>query len=649
MPKKQDKQKSKQEQTGIAGKTIGCQWNMSRAAEINQNPGVVQMLPLIFFTAVVILIVRMVTYTRPLERFYWAVGNTHSDFFSYCKMAAIITCAAVVIVFISYRVFTKTLAIKKTYLYIPMLVYSVLVILSYTFSEYREFSLLGFNERFEGTLVLLSYMVMLFYAINTINSEKAVRYILYPVAASSFLLGLIGISQAIGRDFFRTTVGLMLILPKSYWDKMDQFVFRFADNQIYQTVYNINYVSFYLTLILPVFGLLFINSIMKGKQEKPGKKIIWGGLVLLLVFNLIGSASSGGYLGMGIAVAAAIVILRKKIPSWRKPVAVLAVITLIIGGITFNRWLPELTSAIKGTLMSDSQSLADKALKDRRHIDYLEVISKENTIKLSIEGNEVTFILHSNNGVPSGMDVLDVRGDVVDLNWPDEEKNIRFTNEYSLNDNRFKGCAFRLLKKDEKNYLVITTDGQSWIHLIANDGVYYLNNLGKQTEMKKIAAIGFKKNQMFGSGRGYIWSRTIPMMLDTVLIGRGADTFCLYFPHNDYVGRYNVDFGMSNIVDKPHNMYMQMSVGTGGISLIAFLALLAVYFVQSYKIYRAREFDGFIDCVGLGIFLGILGFSVTGLVNDSSVSVMPLFYGLLGAGIAVNMMMATSETPKIKA
>ena len=609
------------------------------AKDIDKNMGIIQTLPLIIFSAVVIFLVRMVVYTRPMEQFFWVAGNTQVDFFSYCKMTVIITCAAAALIFISYRAFTKTLAIKRTFLYIPMLVFSLFVILSHIFSEYREFALLGFDERFEGTLVLLSYMVMLFYAINTVNTEKNVKYVLYPVAVSSFLLSLIGISQAVGHDFFKTRLAGMLMLPKSQWENMSKFVFKFNNNEIYQTVYNINYVSFYLTLLIPIFGLLFIDSIMKGKQEKLSRKIIWGGLVVLLVFNLVGSASSGGYLGMGVVVISAIVILYKKILSWWKPLAVLAGITLIVGVITFDRWFPELTNAIKGTLTSDAQAQVENASTSKHYIDYMEVLSKENTVKLSIDGNELTFILHFDNGSPSGLSVLDGKGDLVELKGPNGENNIRFRERYSLNDVRFEGCSFRIIANNNvNNYLVITTDEQNWNYIATNDGLYYVDVFGKRIEIKKTPAFGFKNRQNFGSKRGYIWSRTIPMMRDALLIGRGADTFCIYFPNNDYVGKYNADFGLNAIVDKPHNMYMMMSVGTGGISLIAFLVLLAVYFAQSFNIYRDGKIDSFSELVGLGIFLGVIGFSVSGLVNDSTVSVMPLFYGLLGTGIAINIM-----------
>jgi hypothetical protein len=56
-----------------------------------------------------------------------------------------------------------------------------------------------------------------------------------------------------------------------------------------------------------------------------------------------------------------------------------------------------------------------------------------------------------------------------------------------------------------------------------------------------------------------------------------------------------------------------------------------------------EQYDDFASVVGAGIFFGVIGFLVSGFVDDSSVSVMPLFYGLLGVGIAINMMLSKSN------
>jgi O-antigen ligase len=131
----------------------------------------------------------------------------------------------------------------------------------------------------------------------------------------------------------------------------------------------------------------------------------------------------------------------------------------------------------------------------------------------------------------------------------------------------------------------------------------------------------------------------MPLLKDTWLIGHGADTYPLYFPQNDYVGKYNAGWIHSVVVDKPHNMFLGMFVGAGGLSLLALLALWGIYIVQSFRVYWREKYEDFTATAGAGIFFGICGFLVSGLVNDSSVSVMPLFYGLLGTGVAINLML----------
>lgn len=133
------------------------------------------------------------------------------------------------------------------------------------------------------------------------------------------------------------------------------------------------------------------------------------------------------------------------------------------------------------------------------------------------------------------------------------------------------------------------------------------------------------------------------MMKDTLVLGHGADTYCIYFPHNDYVGKYNADWNINLIVDKPHNMYMGIIIGTGGISMLALLVIWGIYIVQSLLIYRRESYESFSVYTGAGIFLGICGFLAAGLVNDSSVSVMPMFYGLLGTGICINMILSKTK------
>lgn len=622
-------------------------WSMSNAPRLGYDVHWIQLLLPAFFTAVIISLVRMTSYTRPMDQFYWTnAGNDLTDFFSYCKMTAICVCGILAIATFAYRAAMKNLAIKRSVIYVPMLVYVVFVLFSYLASDYKEFAWLGWNDRFEGTAVLLCYMIMLFYVINTINTEKSVKWIIYPVAVVSALLGVLGITQYLNMDFFKTTLGQKLLVPNlmtnsglTTWQMVDQAAakgerylnFTFTD-EIYQTVYNINYVSFYLTLLVPLFGMVFIYNVKKGKETPIWKTGLLCALFGLLVFNLIGSESSGGFLGMAAVVALAIIVMNKKIMNWAKPLAILIAMTLLVAGVTSDRWMPEIRCAAKSID-------AEKVVASVEEESYFVTQAKLDFIKTEGSFIRVGYggdVLNIDNSAKDYSKIVTTDKDGKPLNYVQDEAFI-----YRCTDDRFKDISFKIGMDDlERMYLILDTNGKEW-NFRLEDQIVMVNDLGKDVILEEVPHMGWENNPSFGSGRGYIWSTTLPMMKETVIIGHGADTYCIYYPHKDYVGKLksiNYSANPNTIVDKPHNMYMGMWIGTGGISVIAFLTIIGMYAWQSIRWIWKSKFESFLDFAGAGIFFGIVGFLVTGLVDDSSVSVMPMFYGLLGTGIAINMM-----------
>lgn len=622
------------------GTDKGALIRMSHAPLPNEDMHWLQMLPAAFFTAFVIIITRMHVYQRDMSQFFWSGQGADaqlSDFFSYFKMVAIVTCAILAVVFLLYRVFVQALYIEKSIYYYPMAAYAILVLLSYAFSEYKEFALWGYNDRFEGTVTLLAYMVMLFYIINTVRTEKNVKWIIYPVAVSSFLLGLLGISQAAGMDFFQTTFGKKLITPSWFWDQVDNLNFTFQNREIYQTVYNINYVSFYLTLLIPLFGLLFIYSMNKGSEERLYAKMIWGTLFGLAVYNLIGSASSGGLMGMFVVVLVAAIVLNKRILQWWKPIAILMVVTVLIGGLTFQRWVPEFTGALNSVLgntpASETQvAEGSAAAAEMPKLDYID--TDGNDIRFSVGGNEAIITTSPEN--PSSIKIVDLDGKAIEL-VPTDVPPV-----YAMGDERFNTCLIQPAQDENgNNYILFTADMQKqlWPMRISDEGVQYLNGLGVLVDLDQIPSVGWANNGSWGNGRGYIFSRSIPMMKETLFLGHGADTYCLYFPQEDYVGKYNSgSFSkiINIIVDKPHNMYIGIAINTGILSLFSLFFIWGIYIIQSIKLYLRTPFKIFSEYVGASILFSVCGFLVAGLVNDSTVSTFPMYYGLLGTGIAIN-------------
>ena len=132
------------------------------------------------------------------------------------------------------------------------------------------------------------------------------------------------------------------------------------------------------------------------------------------------------------------------------------------------------------------------------------------------------------------------------------------------------------------------------------------------------------------------------MLRDTFFIGHGPDMYVLFFPQRDLEGRLN-GFNLTGINDKPHNMFLQIGVNTGVISLIALMAVYAIYFFDSIKLFWKRDFVTFTEYFGVSAFAAIFGYLVAGMFNDQIISIAPIFYTLTGIGIAINYLVKSDE------
>ena len=153
-------------------------------------------------------------------------------------------------------------------------------------------------------------------------------------------------------------------------------------------------------------------------------------------------------------------------------------------------------------------------------------------------------------------------------------------------------------------------------------------------------SIGFEGKEELGSSRGYIWSRTLPLLKNCLVTGYGADTFTYVFPQNDMLAKYysykQFGQGFYITVDKPHNLYLQIFFSNGLLALIAFLAIVLFYLVDCFRLYALRKSYRPEQAMGAAVMLGIVGYLTAGLFNDSVVSVAPVFWILLGTGAALN-------------
>jgi O-antigen ligase len=126
------------------------------------------------------------------------------------------------------------------------------------------------------------------------------------------------------------------------------------------------------------------------------------------------------------------------------------------------------------------------------------------------------------------------------------------------------------------------------------------------------------------------------MILNTLIIGNGPDTYPMHFPQHDFEGKKEFLQSEDKLVDKPHSLYLQLAISSGLPSLLAFMALIGLYVASSFQVYRNLKETDSLFGIGVGIFFGMMGYLVTMLFNDSIVSVAPVFWVLLGMGFAIN-------------
>jgi hypothetical protein len=136
-----------------------------------------------------------------------------------------------------------------------------------------------------------------------------------------------------------------------------------------------------------------------------------------------------------------------------------------------------------------------------------------------------------------------------------------------------------------------------------------------------------------GTGRIYIWEKTIELIKERPFLGYGLDTLAYYFPQDDPAKNSNLN-DANTIVDKPHNMYLGIAYGSGMLTLISFVWLIINHLVANIKVFKQRKSkeNFFILAV---LFTGWCAYLIQALFNDSIIGTAPIFWVLFGVSVAI--------------
>ena len=147
----------------------------------------------------------------------------------------------------------------------------------------------------------------------------------------------------------------------------------------------------------------------------------------------------------------------------------------------------------------------------------------------------------------------------------------------------------------------------------------------------------------WGTGRVYIWQKTLQLVAHKPLFGYGLDTLPFEFDQGDPAKIAGIA-SSTTIVDKPHNIYINLLYGAGS---IAFLAYLAIVVMVIWKALKALSSESEYRSSIWPLLLGILAYLYQGLFNDPVHGVEPIFWVLMGVTYALADKAVTSKSEEL--
>jgi len=564
----------------------------------------------------------MHSYSSRLGAYDWfPADDKANDFFLYYKQWFFVFIAGLCLLIIVIRALNDKKFLKLHIAFYPLIIYAVLTLISTLVSQHRSFGFSGIFEQFENVFCLLGYALVVYYTFLILQSYSEIKLLINALAIGALILGVIGSFQAFGLDLFNTDFGKSLIAEKGVDPSILSFTFE--KGRTYATLFNPNYVGVYASMIIPLYIVLLFF------KNNTYEYVLYGLVIITQIISMFGSQSKTGLISIAVALLLALVLLRKLlIRCWYIiiPLVTCACIGfVVINAMQDNAYLNAIKNAFNNNTTVDP-NLTNLITTS----DQVEVTYKGNTFFVS-QDNEDNLVINDMNNNLLNTEVIESEDGYV----------------FKILDSRFDGVLPIILKDDIVDFGLLI-DNTPWYFKYNNDINQYqfYNRYGRFSPLETASSMVFTGNESFGSGRGYIWSRTLPLLSKHIILGSGADTFVFEFPQYDYVAMTNYGFG-AELITKPHSLYLQMGVQTGVISLICFIVFYCIYFVQSLLLYiRKKEFSN-IDALGIAILVGTLSYMVSGISNDSSISVAPIFWLLMGVGFAINRI-AIQDSKEIK-
>ena len=545
--------------------------------------------------------------------------ETYLDVFSYWKGLLLVYPAVFLVFFyISDLLVNAKMPDYKAFLKKPpvylSLVYIVFMLASAIVSPYARTSWLGAMDRGEGVFMWLSYFILMYAAMYFTNATKRAEIILLGLAFSSIIMGAIGAGQFVGYDFFKTKFASDLVTLGSTIKGVSPN-FEIAHG----TLFNPNTFGKYTAMATPL--LLLVAVSYRGK--KPINAIFFMAGALMFI-GILASGSLGGLIG---AITSMVVLFVTPLFSKGKkklfvcvPLAFLAMAALAFVFVT----------PVNTRVMSLFNRMERQAsLRTDNIPDYL---FEKNTMRaVNADGEIFTLTVNSVSRAADGFVVKDKAGNEI-------EPSRTFYKDSTVLIYQIPSYRRLLLDVFDTHY-VYHFPNDKWINYALHEGEIFGISISRNLIdfKQEIPAWGFEGRERFASNRGYIWSRSLPLMPKSFFIGKGPDTFIAIFPQDEVIAKQRFLRSPYQVVDKGHNLIIQTWLTTGGISAIALFSLFVFYIITTFfSLIRAKDEPIFSYGLRLGLLASISAYCMSSMATDTTIGSAGVFFVLLGMGYGLN-------------
>lgn len=517
-------------------------------------------------------------------------------------------------------------------------VYFIMVIISAVCSSYPNLAFTGGGYgQWQTMWVLLANVLLFLYAYRFVDSENQVSVVIKCLMVTVGLLALIGVMQTTGHNPLSWDWVQKIITSKS---DVNGITFKEGISNVIITFSNPNYVGPFVALVIPIVAAFVAIRASKENGRAMACRIAGIAIIIGLIISLFGSSSSAGAIAVMTGAAAAVILIlvnaltkeagereREEGSGKRRKTGMIigaAVAFVLVAGIGVSR-----TAFFKNTVNKVLQGS-----EDTRNI--ASIVNSDKGLEVTLRNGE-EFVLTPTyaEGQNVSFQAYDADQKEIPVEW--SAQNSRFV----LKDERFQmvtlGVAnFNVDNQVYPGFRFYDTPNQiEWIFMYKDNDWQYYTPFGKFTKLHEVESFGFKDYQNIANRRGFIWSRTIPLMKTYWFKGIGPNAFIIAFPNDDFVGSKRVG-GNTTLVDKPHNAFLQIYIQTGGISAIAYAGLWILYICGSVRLFWRRKHFTDTEKIGFGLMIGIFSFAVAGLTNDTVVGSQNMYWILLGTGFAIN-------------